>query len=207
MSLGAPLVRVDTRAIVPVATLLARAFQDDPEMVAALPDAARRAHTLPFLIGLNVRYGCLFGEVYATREMDGTAIWLPPGMTAYTLPHMARAGMLAAPLRLEWRTLGRLNTMGQSAARLHQHSAPMPHWYLAQVGVEPSRQGCGVGSGLLRAMLTRIDAEGSWCYLETANPANLGFYQRRGFRVAGESEAHTGGPRLWGMLRAPGGDG
>ena len=186
-----------------IAALLARAFADDPEMIAALPDPQQRARRLPYLIGLNVRYGCLYGEVYTTPSHDGAAIWLPPGATTFTFGRIVRAGMLTAPLHVGWRALSRMATMEGFAARMHHRLAPMPHWYLAQIGVEPSRQGRGIGSTLLGPMLSRIDAEQSWCYLETAKHANIAFYERRGFRVADDGQTHAGGPHIWGLLRDP----
>lgn len=195
--------REDPSALARLAAMLARAFADDPQMVAALPDARLRARRLPWLIGLNVRYGCLYGEVYATPAWEGAAIWLPPNATTFTLGRMARAGMLAAPLRLDWRVLARLATTESAATQLHRRHASMPHWYLAQIGVEPSHQGRGIGSMLLRSMLARIDREGSWCYLETTKQANLRFYEQHGFRVAGEVPTWSGSVRIWGMLRSP----
>jgi ribosomal protein S18 acetylase RimI-like enzyme len=192
----------DAATIARIAALLARAFADDPEMVAAFPDAARRARQLPVLIGLNVRFGCRYGEVYTTPGMDGAAVWLPPG-ARFTLGRVARSGMLAAPLRVDWGALRRVAAVERYAARLHHRHAPMPHWYLSQIGVEPSRQGRGIGGALLGAMLARIDAERGWCYLETTKRANLPFYEKHGFRIMEEGETYRGGPRVWGLLRAP----
>src|SRR5690348_12478544 len=99
------LVRAGTPDTRRIAALFARAFQDDPLMRFAIPDAQRRRGLLPGLMGLNVRYGCRYGEVYITSESTGAAIWLPPGDSAYTLWRLLRAGMLVAPLRLPWPTL------------------------------------------------------------------------------------------------------
>lgn len=197
------LVRGGTARAGEIAALLARAFQDDPMMRAVFPHADRRARMLPFLIGLNVRYGCRYGEVVATRELAGAAIWLPPDGVTMTLGRMLRAGMLAAPLRLTWTELRRLAAIQSYTARLHERVAPPPHWYLAQIGVEPSRQRQGIGSALLEPMLARLDASNLPCYLETSREANVAFYQRRGFRVMGEGAAYTGGPYVWAMLREP----
>lgn len=184
-----------------VAALLARAFQDDPEMVYAFADATERARALPRLISLNVRYGLLFGEVYAAPDWQGAAVWLPPGQTRFTVARVLRAGMLAAPLRLPWRTLRRLATLGRRAAGLHARHAPDPHWYLSQLGVEPTHQRQGIASGLLAPILARCDAERLPCYLETANPANIAFYQRHGFAVVDESRPDTDIPGLWALRR------
>ena len=195
--------RVSEGDLARVAGMLARAFQDDPEMVYALPDASERARVLPWLIGTNVRYGHQFGEVYATIAGEGAAIWLPPGATTFTAGRMLRAGMFAAPLRLRWSALRRLAAMGGRAARMHQRYAPRAHWYLAQIGVEPESQGQGAGSALLRAMLSRIDGAARTCYLETSKAANVDFYSHHGFAVVATSTAPQG-PGIWAMLRAPG---
>jgi ribosomal protein S18 acetylase RimI-like enzyme len=188
-----------------VAAIMARAFFDDPEMVYAFPDVHERTRRLPWLIGLNAGYGLRYGAVYAAAGWAGAAIWLPPGRTRYTLWRMLRAGMLAVPLRLTLDTLRRLAALGGHAADLQRRHARGPHWYLAQVGVEPARQHQGIGSRLLRPMLARCDAERMACYLETANPANVGLYEHFGFVVVERVDPRGVVPGLWGMRREPGG--
>lgn len=184
-----------------VAALLARAFQDDPLMTYAVPDAEERRRVLPWLIRLNVRYGCRYGAVYATPGYEGAAIWFPPGETTMTPWRMLRSGMLAAPFRIRWPVLQRLAVAGKVAQDLHERHAPQPHWYLSQIGVEPSSQQQGVASRLLRPMLARSDADALLCYLETEHEPNVALYQRFGFRVVGVTGVISGGPRLWAMLR------
>lgn len=196
------LVRIGAGQRARVAALLARAFQDDPLTAAALPDAALRARNLPGLIGLNVRYAVRYGEAYATPGMEGAALWLPPGRTRVSTVGMLRVGALAAPLRVSWATLRRLAALEAQTDRLHRHHAPMPHWYLSQIGVEPALWGRGFAGRLLAPMLARMDAERMPCYLETARERNVTLYQRFGFTLAAE-RALSGGPRVWAMLRLP----
>lgn len=186
-----------------VAALLARAFHDDPEMVYAFPDDGERARLLPWLFGLNVGYALRYGEGYVTPGWEGAALWLPPGQTRFTLWRMLRAGMLAAPLRLGWRRLRRLAALGTRTAGMQQRHTSGPHWYLAQIGVEPALQHHGFGSHLLRPMLKRCDAGRMVCYLETANAANVGLYQHFGFVVAEEIGPGGSVPGMWGMRREP----
>lgn len=188
-----------------VAEVLARAFQDDPLMRYAFPDAGQRRQLLPWLIGLNVCYGCRYGEVYATAGYEGAAIWFPPGQTTMTLWRMLRVGMFAAPLRIRWPVLRRLADIGSRSAALQARSLSGPHWYLAQIGVEPSRQREGIASRLLRPMLARLDAAGLPCSLETENAANLAVYERYGFRLAAEDVVPDSGDGLhiWAMARPP----
>jgi GNAT superfamily N-acetyltransferase len=62
----------------------------------------------------------------------------------------------------------------------HDRDMRGPHWYLPIIGVEPSRQGTGIGSALLRPGLARADEWGLACYLDTGQPRNVRFYNARG---------------------------
>ncbi|HEX9069557.1 MAG TPA: GNAT family N-acetyltransferase [Ktedonobacterales bacterium] len=173
-------------------------------MIYALPDAARRERLLPAVIGWNVRYAWRYGEVYATPDFAGAAVWLTPGNTTMTLGRMLRAGLWQAPLTVEWSLLRRLAGVWDSAAELQRRHAPMAHWYLSQIGVEPLSQGHGLGSALLRPMLAHLDANQEWCYLETAEASNLPFYRHLGFAVVDESSVGHGRVPVWALLRQPG---
>jgi ribosomal protein S18 acetylase RimI-like enzyme len=183
-----------------IAALFAHAFQDDPLMRYAMPDARQRRRLLPWLMGLNVRYGCRYGEVFTTPECTGAAIWLPPGQTTYTLRRMLRVGMFSAPFRLPWPMLQRLASVESRARALHALYAPRPHWYLSQIGVEPAHQRQGIAAQLLRPMLARMDAAALPCYLETENAVNIAIYQRHGFQVVAE-DAVPDGLHIWAMRR------
>ena len=77
-----------------------------------------------------------------------------------------------------------------------------PHWYLPMVGVEPARQGRGLGSALIRPVLERCDRTGVPAYLEATTPRSRALYERLGFRVT--ATIREGGcPPLWCMLREP----
>jgi GNAT superfamily N-acetyltransferase len=201
---GSGIVRATLADVRRIAATLARAFQDDPLMRYAIPDAGQRRRLLPRLIALNARYGCRYGEVYTTPNYEGAAIWLPPGQTRMTLWRILRVGMFTAPLWAPWPALRRLAVSGDYAASLHARCLTGPHWYLSQIGVEPTARRQGIASRLIQPMLARIDAANLPCYLETENAANIAFYQRLGFRVAAE-DTSPGYPPLWGMVRSASG--
>jgi ribosomal protein S18 acetylase RimI-like enzyme len=77
-----------------------------------------------------------------------------------------------------------------------------PHWYLPLIGVEPTKQGRGCGSALLRHALERIDRDGGIAYLESTNPANIPLYRRHGFEVVGTIQVGDS-PPLYPMVRRP----
>jgi ribosomal protein S18 acetylase RimI-like enzyme len=77
-----------------------------------------------------------------------------------------------------------------------------PHWYLPLIGTDPSQQGKGYGSALLRHALTVCDRQKLPAYLEATSPRNVPFYRRHGFEVVGTVQAGNS-PTITPMLREP----
>ena len=85
----------------------------------------------------------------------------------------------------------------------HHRDVPPAHWYVMVVGVAPEEQGKGIGRALLQPIIKRADTAGQPCYLETAQPANVGFYERLGFRRVVDMVEPQSGLRLWTFRRDP----
>jgi ribosomal protein S18 acetylase RimI-like enzyme len=154
------------------------------------PDPRRRTRALRPFFAATVRDAIPFGGVYATTGTDAAtgidvmaavAVWLPPGAFPWTAARKARAAptlmrtMIAAP-----GSFSTFTRLGSNASRAHPVE---PHWYLVVLGVHPDHQGHGHGSRLVVAGLQHADRDGTASYLETSDPANVGFYQRFGFTV------------------------
>lgn len=75
----------------------------------------------------------------------------------------------------------------------------VPHYYLGVIGTDPTSQGLGIGSQLLKAFCEASagDPLSSGVYQETAQPANLKFYERAGFVETGRG--NLGSSTLWCM--------
>jgi ribosomal protein S18 acetylase RimI-like enzyme len=183
------------------AVVLARAFHADPAFTCAIADQARRARVLPWFFGTVLRYGLLHDLVETTPEVDGVAVWLRPGRTTMRLGGVLRAGMWRAMLQFSPAELWRFVRQSSCEDRLHRRAIGGPHWYLFALGVEPARQGQGIGSALIQAGVARADADGLPCYLETVTGRNVRFYAQHGFRVATHGHLPAGGPPVWTMVR------
>ena len=129
-------------------------------------------------------------------------MWLPPGVEA-TPERVQASGLDTLAERLGAQAAARFEAVLEFLAPNHERHAPGPHWYLMVIGVDPAHAGQGVGSALIRPVLARADAEGVACYLETAQPANVAFYRRLGFRVLDEVVEPVSGLRLWTFRRDP----
>lgn len=83
------------------------------------------------------------------------------------------------------------------------HPQDRLHFHLQWAGVEPERQGQGIGSALLEPVLQRADRDGMPAYTEGTSMRNRRLYEREGFRLLSEI-APAGGPPLFRMWREPG---
>ncbi len=182
---------------------LAQAFCEYDLMIYAMPDARRRLAAVRLLYGA-ILFDCLrWGEVHAARDCAGVACWLPPGRTPPGLWRQIRCGMLKLPMRFGHAGFRRLVAYDNVARQLHHDYAPMPHWYLASIGVEPQHQGEGIGSELMQPILRRADADGFACYLETQREGNVRLYERHGFDMLRRAEVPGHPIPVWAMLRRP----
>ena len=184
--------------------VLARSFFDDPMFAYIQPDRAERARTFPAFFAAAATYGLRAGEVYTTSgTVDGAALWIPPAPAAPQEDTRGSSGSTSPPSPLGDDAGERLRAVMTHFGELHRRAVPSPHWYLLILGVDPPRQGQGVGGQLLAPVLARADRDRLPCYLETMNPHNLPFYRRHGFGVVEDADFPGGGFHYWTMLRRP----
>lgn len=203
MGSGTVTLRPATAADVkPLATVLARAFYNDPPFVWMLPDPATRLSRAALLFATILREGALrHGGVEVAcegGEILGGAIWLPPGHWQPGVREQVRA--LPGYERALGRRLGHGAALVQALARTHPREL---HWYLYAIGVDPSWQGRGVAGMLLRSRLRRCDQGGDPAYLEASKPAGVPLYQHFGFEPTAIPVIPDGAPVITAMWRPP----
>ncbi|MFF1377223.1 GNAT family N-acetyltransferase [Streptomyces sp. NPDC058308] len=84
------------------------------------------------------------------------------------------------------------------------HPTDRAHEYLHLIAVHPDRQGEGLGTELVAAVLERCDREGTHAYLEASNTRSRDLYARLGFEIMSTTLDLPDGPRMWPMWRDPG---
>jgi GNAT superfamily N-acetyltransferase len=127
----------------------------------------------------------------------GAALWALPDQWRET------ARETLGLVRLTFRgVLPRLPRILRGLGQVEVRHPSQRHLYLAVLGVDPERQGQGVGSQLIRGGLDLCDREGLPAYLETGKESNLAFYGRHGFQVVDRLELPKG-PPVWFLWREP----
>ncbi|WP_322963246.1 GNAT family N-acetyltransferase [Sphingomonas fuzhouensis] len=182
-----------------VAAMLGRAFADDPAMSYIFPHPTDRAKRLPRLFALLFDSDSV-GMRLVSQDADAGTFWRPPGQAH--VPTMVFVRRLIPVLHALGPSLGRAMRLGDA---IEAHFPSEPFWYLHIAGVDPARQGQGLGGASIRAGLAKCDMDGVPAYLETATESNVGLYARLGFALTGEWSVPKGGPRFWSMMRPVGG--
>ena len=187
-----------------MAAVLARAFVHDPFYSYLAGDAPERNQRMrDGWAGILRHTSDGLSTTYTTDDHAGVALWHPPGYRGATfigslrlLPSVAR---LAGGLRRLREVSGAVDALEER----RRHHAPSPHFYLSALGVEPERQGEGIGTALMRPVLERADREAATAYLETATARNVLLYERVGFAVVEELTLPNTDVHGWLMLRVP----
>lgn len=124
----------------------------------------------------------------------GAALWLPPGA------HSDDDALVA----LLQRSVAERDQEEVFAVleQMEGYHPSEPHWYLAIMGVDPTRQRMGYGSALLTHALAQCDRDGMLAYLESSSPGSKALYERHGFEVLGTIQVGAS-PPIWPMLRKP----
>lgn len=171
-------------------------FAADPLLRWFYPDAATYLATC--IEGFDAFGGRAFeaGSAYVANDLQGGALWLPPG-TEPDSERLGRTMVAAIAPEILHDVLGVFAAM----AEYHPHE---PVWYLPIIAVDPVFQGRGIGSALMKHALRRFDDEGIPAYLESSNPRNVSLYERHGFEATGRIQVGAS-PVVLPMIRRPGG--
>lgn len=212
-----------------VAHSLASAFFDNPITIWHVPDESRRLHVMRdfFMVLLEnvyAQFGLVFtnvGEVASgamliaqdaqedRRPLPGLPLLecrtcnttrAPGRVPRNTVVPPDTSEELDRALAVVFRDFPRTFELFELFDAHHPRDA---HYYLQFIGVIPDRQGTGIGSALLRAVLDRCDLEGAAVYLEADQRSKL-LYLKHGFEATTEQRLPDG-PSFFPMWRAAGG--
>jgi ribosomal protein S18 acetylase RimI-like enzyme len=190
--------RAATRDTARVADVLARAFEHDPMVRWPLGDVADPLDRITETFRLLDSDVISAGLMWVANSCDAAALWLDPaGQTTFESigrdTELAMCALMAdggVRHRAMWEWISSL-------------LPDEPTWFLEHIGVDPSCQGLGLGSALIRHGLELADIAGLPAVLETSNPRNVPYYESFGFRVFTAGAAPLDGPEIWFMRRDP----
>jgi GNAT superfamily N-acetyltransferase len=167
---------------------LTSAFLSDPLWGPAFPDVALRAAQMSAFWRLFATSALRYPWTFVTGGCASISIWLPPGGEDLTADEARRydaflAELVGDPAAEAIRTV---------SAQFEDLRPSESHYYLNFLATHDEHRGRGLGMGLLRENLGRVDALGAAAYLESTNPSNNARYQGVGFEPRGAFTTATG---------------
>lgn len=193
----------DLRAI---GATLGRAFEHDPLWGWAFEaaDRERKLAALATVFGFFAAGALDQGWVRVTDGVEAVALWIPPGAPELSPAHEERLPRVVAEA-CGPESGSRVLELIDAFERNHPHEPE--HFYLSLLATHPDHAGRGLGVGLVADCLAEIDAGDppAPAFLESSNPANVGRYERLGFRPTREVELIAGlsGTQMWREPGAP----
>lgn len=200
----AGLVRIEKPRAGAAAETLGKAFYDYLLLRYFFPEEKKREKIAGYFTAYTVYAGIGSGEVYASSErFEGVAVWTPSDNYPLTPWRMLRSVPLRVIFGLAASGFARMKDLGAFLDEEHRELAPFRHMYLQAIGVDPAYQGQGFAGSLLRPVLSRLDAEGLPCYLETLEEKNASLYEHFCFTLVRKSDIPGTELINWAMLRKP----
>jgi GNAT superfamily N-acetyltransferase len=183
------------------AECLALAFADDPAWAHLIPGSAeaRAERLLGYFAAEIANLVPEYRELWVAEDGSGAAVWGRPGR--WRVPIRRELRELRAMARVFGPRLPQALWTGLRFERRHPRDPA--HWYLNYLGVEPRRQGRGLGGALMAPVLALCDREGTGAYLEASTERNRILYERHGFALTGTFPMPPGGPPIREMWREP----
>lgn len=198
---GTGLVKLTSSGVARAVDVLCRAFAADPFVDWVVRSDAKRDEGMRRFFSVCLRQLTLpYGEVCTTEDFSGIAMWTPPSRFKVALPQQLHF-LYQAVRGMQLRHVGSRIAGFNEIERRHPTA---PHYYLFFLGVDPDRQGEGIGTQMMTSMLERCDTERMPAYLEATTEELLRFYSRLGYRALDPIALGHGGPTMHPMWRDPG---
>jgi ribosomal protein S18 acetylase RimI-like enzyme len=178
----------------PTIAVMVLAFASDPAARWTWPDPQQYLTHFPDFVKALGGKAFAHGSAYYVNGYAGAALWLPPEV---------RPDENALTTLLQ-RT-GAAEVQEDAAAvfeQMRRYHPQEPHWFLPFIGSDPSQQGKGYGTALMKHALVPCDLDHKLAYLEASNPKNIPLYERHGFELLGVIQVGTS-PPIFPMLRKP----
>jgi len=189
--------RVERERVPAIAMMLARAFADDPMILVSLAPEDVEDRMRHYFTLIDELWADL-GVLWEAGETAGAVAWLSP-------EHVGALGTSNTVIREGVHALSPDEGVRHDALWnwVESRIPDEPHWFLDQIGVDPDRQGEGIGRMLVDFGLELARRDGLPAFLETGVARNVGYYERFGFRVEEEGDAPMDGPHVWFMRLDP----
>lgn len=162
-----------------IVRILTESFADNKSVNYIIKQDGKRVERMKKLMEYSFDVCHLYGDVFLTDDKQGCALIVMPDKKKTTLKSI----LLDAKLALTCIGLSNLKRAMAREAAIKKLHPKGPMYYLWFIGVDPSEQNKGVGTRLLKEVISEGFSKQRPIYLETSTLKNIPWYEKFGFTV------------------------
>lgn len=162
-----------------IVDILLKSFENNKSVNYIIKQDVKREVRLRRLMEYSFDSCMLYGDVFITDDKAGCALVVKPDKKK-TLP---KTILLDAIVAVRALGLSNLKTAMRRESIIKSHHPRELLYYLWFIGVDPEKQGRGIGSKLLGDVITEATKDNRILCLETSTIKNIPWYQSFGFSI------------------------
>jgi ribosomal protein S18 acetylase RimI-like enzyme len=158
--------------------ILSSAFDKNLSVNYVTKQDRKRAYRLKYLMHYAYLVCERWGKIYSANDNAFALLLLPRTKRTHLKDILLDINLLLRTIGLK-----KIIQVLKRESFIKQHHPKVPFYYLWFVGVAPEAQGKGIGTSLLKGIISDSEKEGMDIYLETSMKQNLPLYHRLGFET------------------------
>jgi len=162
-----------------IVDILVNSFGDNKSVNYIIKQDARKEERLKLLMEYSHDVCKLSGDVFISDDKSGCALIVKPDQKKITLNSI----LLDAKFAISCLGLSNINKAMSREAKIKSHHPDGLLYYLWFIGVDTAKQNQGIGSSLLKEVITNGLNENRTICLETSTLKNIPWYRAFGFNI------------------------
>lgn len=177
-----------------VINILTESFNDNQSVIYIIKQDSNRHHRIQALMNYSYKLCSKFGNVYVNESNNGCALVMFADKKKTTIKSI----LWDIQFVIKSIGIGNIKKALQREATIKKGHPSTPFTYLWFIGTDTSEQGKGIGTALMKQIISDSEKQHRPIYLETSTIKNIPWYQKFGFQIYRELDF---GYRLYCMRR------
>lgn len=177
-----------------VINILTQSFVDNKSVNYIIKQDSKKQQRIQTLMNYSYNLCSEFGKVYVNENSKAVALVMYPDRKRINLTSI----LWDIRFILKSIGIGNIKKAVKREAEIKRQHPQIPFTYLWFIGTEPSEQGNGNGTALIKQIISESEKLNRPVYLETSTIKNIPWYQKFGFQIYRELDF---GYRLYCMRR------